>query len=77
MVTNISKLRIKSTPDKVWDALTNPVKVKQWQYGSELITDWMVGSGIRFESEWEGQTFEQWGTVLDFEPNKKLSYKSG
>ena len=74
MVTNISKLRIKSTPDKVWDALTNPVKVKQWQYGSELITDWMVGSGIRFESEWEGQTFEQWGTVLDFEPNKKLSY---
>lgn len=74
MATNISRLRIRSAPDKVWDALTNPDKVKQWQYGSELITDWKTGSEIRFRSEWEGKIFEQWGTVLEFEPDQKLRY---
>ncbi|MEZ4780652.1 MAG: SRPBCC family protein [Flavobacteriaceae bacterium] len=74
MATNISKLTINAPKEKVWDALTNPEKVKAWQYGSELTTDWKVGSEIRFKSEWEGQTFEQWGTVMEVEPNKKLRY---
>ncbi len=74
MATNISKLTINASREKVWKALTEPEKVKAWQYGSELITDWGVGNEIRFKSEWEGQIFEQWGTVLEFEPNKKLKY---
>ncbi|MFH6605090.1 SRPBCC domain-containing protein [Maribacter algicola] len=74
MATNISKLMINASKDKVWDALTIPEKVKAWQYGSELTTDWKVGNEIRFKSEWEGQIFEQWGTVLEFEPNHKLKY---
>ena len=74
MATNISKLEINALPNKVWNALTNPEMVKKWQYGSELITDWKVGSEIRFKSEWEGQTFEQWGTILEVVPNQKLKY---
>ena len=74
MATNISKLTIKASTKQVWDAITNPEKVKQWQYGSELMTDWNVGNKIRFKSEWEGQVFEQWGTVLKFEPYQKLKY---
>lgn len=74
MATNISKLTIKASKENVWDAITNPQKVKSWQYGSELTTDWKVGSEIRFKSEWEGQTFEQWGTVLEFKPKKRLKY---
>lgn len=74
MATNISSLEIKATPAEVWNALTNPEMVKKWQYGSEMITDWKVGSEIRFKSEWEGQTFEQWGTILEVEPNQKLKY---
>ena len=74
MATNISKLTIKAPSSKVWDALTNPEKIKLWQYGSELTTDWTEGSEIQFKSEWEGQTFEQWGTVLEVVPNQKLRY---
>jgi len=74
MATNISKLIINASTEQVWDALTNPEKVKAWQYGSELTTDWKVGNEIRFKSEWEGQIFEQWGEVLEFEPNEKLKY---
>ena len=75
MATNISRLTINSSKEAVWDALTNPEKVKAWQYGSDLITDWQVGSEIRFKTEWEGTVFEQWGTVLDFSPFDSLKYR--
>jgi uncharacterized protein YndB with AHSA1/START domain len=74
MAINISKLSINAPPEKVWDALTNPEKVKAWQYGSVLTTDWKAGNDIRFSTAWEGQLFEQWGKVLVFEPYKQLSY---
>ena len=67
-------MRINASRENVWDALTKPEKVKAWQYGSELTTDWKVGNEIRFKSEWKGQIFEQWGTILEFEPNNKLKY---
>ena len=74
MATNISRLTLNASKEKVWDALTNPEKVKAWQYGSDLITDWNVGNEIRFKNEWEGQIFEQWGTILEFNPNEGLKY---
>lgn len=74
MATNNSRLTINASKEKVWEAITDPQKVKAWQYGSDLITDWKVGNEIRFKTEWEGQIFEQWGTVLEFTPNVKLKY---
>ena len=74
MVTNISTIVLNAPIEKVWNALTQPDLVKQWQYGSDLITDWIVGKEIRFRYEWEGQVFEQWGTVLEVVPNQKIKY---
>jgi uncharacterized protein YndB with AHSA1/START domain len=74
MATNISRLTINASKEKVWHALTNPDKVKAWQFGSDLITDWKVGNEIRFKSEWNGQIFEQWGTIVEFDPYEKLKY---
>ncbi|MGN7356451.1 SRPBCC family protein [Paenibacillus sp. SAF-054] len=74
MSTSISSIRIHSAPSQVWAALTEPELVKQWQYGSILLTDWQVGSEIRFRNEWEGQTFEQWGSVLEYTPYTSLKY---
>lgn len=74
MAVNISKLTVKAPAAKVWAALTQPEMVKQWQYASELITDLQVGGSIRFRTEWDDQVFEQWGTVLEVVPNKKLRY---
>ncbi|OMQ12461.1 SRPBCC family protein [[Flexibacter] sp. ATCC 35103] len=74
MATNISTIYLDAPIEKVWNTLTKPELVKQWQYGSDLITDWKIGNEIRFKNEWEGQVFEQWGTVLDVVPNKKIKY---
>lgn len=74
MATNISKLTIRATPEKVWETLTQPAFVKLWQYGSQLKTNWKVGSEIKFVTEWEGKVFEQWGKVLEFSPPVRLRY---
>jgi uncharacterized protein YndB with AHSA1/START domain len=74
MPTNISTIKIKAPVEKVWEILTKPEFVKQWQYGSELITDWNIGSDIRFQIEWEGTLFEQWGKILDLKQNELIKY---
>ena len=74
MATNISTTILNASIEEVWNALTKPDLVKQWQYGSELITDWKTGNEIRFRNEWEGQVFEQWGSILEIVPNQKIKY---
>jgi len=74
MARNISTILIKAPIQKVWDALTKPELVKQWQYGSDLITDWEQGGDIRFRTEWDGKVFEQWGKVLEVHPLHMVKY---
>ena len=74
MATNISTIKIKAPVQKVWDILTKPEFVKQWQYGSELLTDWKVGSDIRFKTQWEDKIFEHWGKILEVRKNELIKY---
>lgn len=74
MKTSDSTVKILAPAKKVWLALTVPDLVKQWQYGSDLLTTWEVGTPIVFRNEWNGQVFEQKGTVLEFSPVSRLKY---
>lgn len=68
------KTTINAPLEIVWEALTNPAIVKQYFFGSELVTDWKVGNPIVFQGEWEGQKYKDKGEILEYEHNKKLSY---
>lgn len=74
MNASTSRIWIDAPREVVWAVLTDPAHVKAWQYGSDLQTDWLPGSSIRFVVEWEGGSFEQWGSVVSFEPPAQLSY---
>ncbi len=74
MRVSTSAIFIDAPRDVVWKAVTLPQYVRQWQFSSELTTDWRVGHPIRFSAAWEGQTFEQWGTVLAFDAPSLLRY---
>ncbi len=68
------KTTINAPLEKVWEALTNPEIVKQYFFETDLITDWKVGNAIIFQGEWEGQTYQDKGEVLEFEQNKRLAF---
>ena len=74
MKTTDSVVKIVAPASKVWQALTVPELVKQWQYGSDLLTTWKVGTPIIFRNEWNGQRFEQKGNVIEFLPESRLKY---
>jgi uncharacterized protein YndB with AHSA1/START domain len=66
--------KIKAPVAQVWDALINPEKIKQYLFGTTTHCDWKVGSRIRFTGEWEGNPYEDKGTILAIEKEKVLSY---
>lgn len=68
------KTIVKADAAKVWNALTDPALVKQYFFGTDLVTDWKVGKPIFFRGSWEETTYEDKGIVQSFVPNKSLSY---
>ena len=65
---------IRASIEAVWDAITKPEIVKQYFFGTNLVTNWKVGSPLFFRGEWQGKPYEDRGIVLAFEPSKSLSY---
>jgi uncharacterized protein YndB with AHSA1/START domain len=54
----------------VWDALTDPQKIKKYLFGTEAISDWKVGSRITYKGVWQGKEYEDGGTILKLIPGK-------
>lgn len=67
-------IEINANTTKVWDALTNPDKIKEYLYGTETVTTWKVGAPIVFQGEYEGTTYKDKGVVLENNENKVLKY---
>jgi uncharacterized protein YndB with AHSA1/START domain len=72
--THIAKatITINAPASRVWDALTKPDLIKQYLFGTEVATDWQVGSPITYKGTWEGKTYEDKGKILQIEPGKLL-----
>jgi len=63
---------INASPDAVWQALTDPEMVRQYMHGTNMETDWQVGSSITWKGEWQGRTYEDKGSVLEVKPIQRL-----
>ena len=70
----VKSVAIDAPKAKVWDALTNPEKVKEYMHGTNLSTDWKVGSPITWKGEWKGKSYEDKGKVLEVVPERLLKY---
>jgi uncharacterized protein YndB with AHSA1/START domain len=70
----IKRVTIHATRGEVWNALTDPDKVKQYLHGTEMSTDWKEGSPIVWRGEWKGRSYEDKGTVLAVQPEELLRY---
>jgi len=57
---------------KVWDALINPEIIKQYMFGSTVVSSWQEGSPIIWKGDWEGKPYEDKGEIIKIEPEKLL-----
>lgn len=62
---------IKTTPEKLWDALTHPEFTRQYWFGISVTSDWKVGSPMAYLKD--GVAGVQ-GKVLAAERPRLLSY---
>ena len=60
-------------PD-VWEALTDPKLIKQYMFGTEVVSAWKEGAAIAWKGIWEGKPYEDKGVILKLIPRKMLQY---
>jgi uncharacterized protein YndB with AHSA1/START domain len=58
----------------VWDALVNPTAIKEYMFGTDVISDWHEGSPIAWRGTWQGTTYEDKGLILRLQPGRLLEY---
>ena len=67
-----AETEIDASPDRVWEALTDPKRIKVYMFGSQVVTDWTKGGPIVWRGEYEGQKYEDQGEILEIEPPRRL-----
>lgn len=69
-----TSIEINADKAKVWDALINPEKIKNYLFGTETLCDWKAGSEIIFQGEYQGHQYKDKGTILDIRTEELLQY---
>jgi len=67
-----AELDIAAPPERIWTLLTRRGPDPDVMFGSEVVSDWTVGSRISWRGEWEGEAFEDRGDVLELEPPHRM-----
>lgn len=76
MESNIatSTITINASKAKVWDALVNPITIKKYMFGTDVVSDFREGSDIRWKGQWKGTSYEDKGKVVTVDAGKTLRY---
>ena len=69
-----SSIKVDASVSKCWDALVDPEAIKQYMFGTNVVTDWKEGSPIVWKGEWKGKTYEDKGVILACKPMQTISY---
>jgi uncharacterized protein YndB with AHSA1/START domain len=60
---------IRTTPEKLWHALTTPETIKRYRFGMSVESEWQVGSGWRMYAD---ASLMDSGEILESVPQKRL-----
>jgi uncharacterized protein YndB with AHSA1/START domain len=64
---------IRTTPEKLWAALTTAEFIKQYWFGMDIETDWKIGSPWKLVFP-DGRIADT-GEILEFDPPRRLVLK--
>jgi uncharacterized protein YndB with AHSA1/START domain len=69
-----ASITIDAPRERVWEALVNPDAIRQYMFGTHVVSDWQVGSSIVWKGEWQGKPYEDRGVILQFKPGRIVQY---
>lgn len=69
-----TEITVNAAPARVWAALIDPKAIKEYYFGSDVTSDWTVGSEIVWQGEWQGKKYRDHGRILQLEPERALQY---
>ena len=67
-----AETEISASPEQVWAALTDPESISKFMFGSQVETDWQVGSPITWTGEYDGKSFTDKGEILQADQPERL-----
>lgn len=67
-ISSEQSVRIGAPIAEVWKAVTTPDLIKQWFFGVDTRSTWEVGSPLVHSGEWQGEPYEDRGTIVRIEP---------
>ena len=67
---NVYEIEIAATPERIWDAITDPAQTRQYFHGALSKSDWTVGSRWTSESA-DGEVYLD-GEILEIDPPRRL-----
>jgi uncharacterized protein YndB with AHSA1/START domain len=73
LIANAS-IAINAPVARVWEALVSPDLIKQYMFGTNVVTDWKEGSPIVWKGEWQGKAYEDKGAILKIDQERVLQY---
>ena len=69
-----ASISINAPGEKVWNALVDPKAIKQYMFGTNVVSDWHEGSSIVWKGEWQGKSYEDKGVILQLKPGRTIQY---
>jgi uncharacterized protein YndB with AHSA1/START domain len=69
-----SSIVVAAPAEKVWQALVTPSAIKQYMFGTTVVSEWKEGSPIVWKGEWQGKKYEDKGVIRQLAPGRALQY---
>ena len=67
-----AEIDLEAPPERVWQALTDPVLLKQYAFGADVASEWQPGATITWSGEYEGRPYEDHGEIIASDPPRRL-----
>src|SRR3984957_2837730 len=68
----VAEIDIAAPASAVWEALTDPERIKQYFMGATVETDWQPGSAITWSGEYNGKPYQDKGSIVEVQPQRLL-----
>ncbi|MFF8815283.1 SRPBCC family protein [Streptomyces pactum] len=65
---------IRTTPERLWQALTDPADIRRYHEGTGPDSDWTPGAPVRWRMSPDAEYRDYGQRVLAAEPRRRLSY---